>query len=83
MNLDSLQPPVLHLVCGKIAAGKSTLAQQLAARPNTVLISEDVWLSLLYTDESLVLGDYVRRAGQLRKALAPALGAAPTEEKDR
>lgn len=71
MNPDGLQPPALHLVCGKIAAGKSTLAQQLAARPNTVLISEDVWLSLLYTDEVLVLGDYVRRAGQLRKALAP------------
>jgi len=71
MNSDSSQSPVLHLVCGKIAAGKSTLTRQLAERPNTVLISEDVWLSQLYTNEIHTLGDYVRRSGQLRNALAP------------
>ncbi|OOG56876.1 ATP-binding protein [Rhodanobacter sp. C03] len=71
MNSDIFQSPVLHLVCGKIAAGKSTLTRQLAERPNTVLISEDVWLSQLYTDEIHTLGDYVRRSGQLRNALAP------------
>lgn len=71
MNSDNLQPPVLHLVCGKIAAGKSTLTQQLANHPKTVLISEDIWLSRLYTDEILTLTDYVRRSSQLRKTLAP------------
>ena len=71
MNSDSFQSPVLHLVCGKIAAGKSTLTRQLAERPDTVLISEDVWLSQLYTGEIHTLGDYVRRSGQLRNALAP------------
>ena len=30
--------PTLHLVCGKIGAGKSTLAQQLALRSRHVLI---------------------------------------------
>lgn len=70
MNSHSFQPPVLHLVCGKIAAGKSTLTRQLVAQPNTVLISEDVWLSQLYTDEIHTLGDYVRRSGQLRSVLA-------------
>jgi predicted kinase len=35
----------LHLLCGLIASGKSTLAQQLASRPLTVLISEDAWLA--------------------------------------
>lgn len=71
MNPDSTRPPVLHLVCGKIAAGKSTLTGQLSASSNTVLISEDVWLSQLYTDEIHSIADYARRSGQLRTALAP------------
>lgn len=71
MISDNLQPPVLYLVCGKIAAGKSTLTRQLAKHPRTVLISEDVWLSQLYTGEIHTLADYVRRSGQLRTTLAP------------
>ncbi|WP_430390472.1 AAA family ATPase [Dyella sp. 20L07] len=71
MNTENLQPPMLHLVCGKIASGKSTLTKKIAARPKMVLISEDVWLSKLYADEIHTLGDYVRRSGQLRHALAP------------
>lgn len=71
MHTDNFQPPLLHLVCGKIAAGKSTLTRQLAARPNTVLISEDVWLSQLYADDIRTLADYVRRSAQLRGVLAP------------
>ena len=42
---------VLHLFCGKIAAGKSTLAAQLAQEPNSVLISQDQWLSQLFPGE--------------------------------
>ena len=38
----------LHLVCGKIAAGKSTLTAELAAQPRTVLISEDFWTARLF-----------------------------------
>lgn len=30
---------MLHLICGKIASGKSTLTQQLSQSPQTVLIS--------------------------------------------
>ncbi|NJD91217.1 MAG: ATP-binding protein [Geobacter sp.] len=62
--------PVLYLVCGKIGAGKSTLAQQLAATPNTILVSEDDWLSQLYSDGIKNLSDYVRCTGQFRKVLA-------------
>ena len=47
----------LHLICGKIAAGKSTLAAELASRPATLLISEDVWLSCLYKDEQKTIDD--------------------------
>lgn len=63
MNTDV---PILHLVCGKIASGKSTLSHRLAAGPRTVLIAEDEWLSRLYPGEITVLQDYIRRAGMLR-----------------
>jgi len=59
----------LHLVCGKIAAGKSTLTSQLAREPNTVLISEDKLLAALYPGEIQSLADYVRCTTRLRSAL--------------
>ena len=71
MSTEYVLHPALHLVCGKIAAGKSTLTRHLAAHPGTVLISEDVWLSQLYPGEIRTLDDYVRRSGQLRGVVAP------------
>lgn len=59
----------LHLICGKIAAGKSTLAKQLASNPRTVLISEDAWLAQLYPEELRSILDYVRFSGRLRTAM--------------
>lgn len=59
-------PTTLHLVCGKIAAGKSTLAQRLDSEPETVLISEDHWLSALYPTEMKTVQDYVKYSGRLR-----------------
>jgi len=56
----------LHLVCGKIASGKSTLAGQLAKQPASVLITEDHWLSRLYPDEIISVKDYVRCSRRLR-----------------
>ncbi len=61
--------PTLHLVCGKIAAGKSTLARRLASEPATVLINEDDWLSRLYPDVMITIGDYVRYSGRLRDVM--------------
>ena len=61
--------PTLHLVCGKIASGKSTLAKRLAAQPNTVLLTEDEWLSCLFPGEIKVLGDYIRCSDRLKNAL--------------
>ncbi len=63
--------PVLYLICGKIAAGKSTLAQELASGPSTILISEDVWLSKLFPGEISGLEDYVRCSSRLRDAMGP------------
>lgn len=63
--------PTLHLLCGKIASGKSSMARTLSAAPGTVLISEDTWLSLLYGDDMATIGDYVRCSGRLRDAMHP------------
>lgn len=38
----------LHLLCGKIASGKSTLASSLATDHAAILLSEDHWLATLY-----------------------------------
>ncbi len=67
--------PVLHMFCGKVAAGKSTLAANLAAAENTVLISEDEWLAALFADELQEPKDYLRCTTKLRSAMAPHIVA--------
>lgn len=61
--------PTLHLLCGKIAAGKSTLTEKLAAAPNTIVLSQDHWLARLYPGEIRTVPDYVRCATRLRDAI--------------
>ncbi|MCV0427525.1 MAG: ATP-binding protein [Roseibium sp.] len=61
----------LHLVCGKVASGKSTFARSLAVKLGTVLVQEDVWLSGLYADELSTLRDYVRCSERLRQTMKP------------
>lgn len=63
--------PALHMICGKIASGKSTLAQELGQAPRTVVISEDEWLSGLYPEEITSGPDYVRYAARLKSVLGP------------
>ena len=63
--------PALYLLCGKIAAGKSTLARRLAARPITLLISEDHWTSNLFADDLRTIDDYGRYSARLRAAIGP------------
>lgn len=60
---------VLHMVCGKIASGKSTLTARLVNAQRAVLISEDVWMARLYRDEIHTLADYVRCAGRIKTVL--------------
>lgn len=74
MHSTSNQPfstPTLHLVCGKIASGKSTLTSRLAAAPQTVRISEDTLLAQLYPGQIGSLADYVAHAARLRAAMQP------------
>lgn len=74
-SVSSPAEPVLHFLCGKIGAGKSTLAAQLASRPRTVLISEDAWLAALYPGEIREVADYARCAGRLRQAMGGHVAA--------
>lgn len=63
----------LHLVCGKIAAGKSTLVSELGQSPNTIVVREDSWLAQLYPGELHSIADYARSSARLRRALTPHL----------
>jgi predicted kinase len=61
----------LHMLCGKIASGKSTLSAQLARAERTVMISEDRWIERLYGPELNTLADFFERCDRLRATLAP------------
>lgn len=69
MTRSTSAPAMLHMLCGRIAAGKSTLARRLAAQPATVLVEEDAWLAVLYPGEIQALPDYLQRAGRLKAML--------------
>ncbi len=72
--MSAFQPtsstPTLHMLCGKIAAGKSTLAGRLAADQGTILLAEDDWLHALFADQMSSPQDYVRCAAKLRGIMA-------------
>jgi predicted kinase len=61
----------LHMLCGKIAAGKSTLSAKLAQAERTLVIGEDRWIEQLYGPELKTLADYFERCERLRATLAP------------
>ncbi len=67
--------PMLHMLCGKIAAGKSTLAARLAQAPSTILIAQDAWMARLYPGELRTAADYVRLVPRLRDAMGPHVTA--------
>src|SRR3954451_12787458 len=64
--------PVLHMVCGKVAAGKSTLCRQLAV-PGMLVIAQDHWMSKLYKEELQTIPDYIRLVRRLRDVMGPHL----------
>jgi len=61
--------PSLHFFCGKIAAGKSTLALELAERERAVLISEDLWLTRLFPEEINTFEQYLTLSARLKRIL--------------
>jgi predicted kinase len=61
----------LIFLCGKMAAGKSTLARDLAKRENAVLVVEDEFLNALFPGDIIDIAGYVRCSSRLKSALAP------------
>lgn len=66
-----MSPATLHMLCGKIAAGKSTLTTELGRAPSTIVIREDFWLSRLFGSEMKDVNDYIRYSRRLREAVGP------------
>jgi predicted kinase len=62
--------PTLHMLCGKVAAGKSTLCAKLASS-GAIVIAQDHWMSNLYKEELQTVADYVRLVPRLRAAMGP------------
>lgn len=64
----------LYFFCGKMAAGKSTLARELAREKNAVLLVQDALLDHLYPGEIMDIAGYVKFSARLQAALtAPVL----------
>jgi predicted kinase len=63
----------LHVLTGKIAAGKSTLAARLAADTGGLVLAEDQWLPTLYPAQITSLEDYIRESVRFRAAIAPLI----------
>jgi predicted kinase len=63
--------PTLHMLCGRIAAGKSTLSARLGEVPATIVIAQDHWMPKLWPDELRSVADYGRMVARLRAAMGP------------
>ena len=67
--------PTLHLICGKMAAGKSTLATKLSEADDTIRLTEDEWLGVLFSDQMSTGADYKRFSARLRAVMGPHVAA--------
>ena len=65
----------LIFLCGKMAAGKSTLARVLAKRENAVLLVQDEFLEALFPGEITDIPGFVKCCSRLQGALAPHICA--------
>jgi predicted kinase len=74
-TVTTSENPTLHLLCGKIASGKSTLAAKLGSSPGCVIVSEDYWLAALFANEMQSISDYAHFSSKLRNAMKPHLVA--------
>jgi predicted kinase len=64
-------PATLIFLCGKMAAGKSTLAKSLAEREHAVLLVQDELLDHLFPGEITDIPGFVRYSSRLKNALGP------------
>jgi predicted kinase len=61
----------LFVFCGKMAAGKSTLAKALVERESGVLLAQDAFIARLYPSEIVDVPAYLTYSARLRDALEP------------
>jgi len=60
----------LYFMCGKMAAGKSTHARELAQTRNAVLLVQDEFLGTLYAGDIRTIQDFVKYSARVRDALS-------------
>lgn len=68
----------LLFMCGKMAAGKSTLARSLAATERGVLLVQDDLLESLYPGEFVDVAAFLKYSARLRATLAPHIVSLPS-----
>ncbi|WP_334190732.1 AAA family ATPase [Noviherbaspirillum sp.] len=61
----------LHFLCGKMAAGKTTLSRKLADQHHAILVCEDAWLQQLYSTEIANFDDYLKYSKRLKLVIGP------------
>ena len=61
----------LFLLCGKMAAGKSTLARMLAEQEDAILLASDEWLGRLYPVEIVDIPAFIKYSSRLNETLTP------------
>jgi hypothetical protein len=65
----------LMFLCGKMVAGKFTLAKDLAERHNAVLLVQDELLDHLFPGEITDIPRFIERSSRSRNALMPHICA--------
>lgn len=65
----------LIFLCGKMAAGKSTLARELARKHDAILLVQDDFLLNLFPGEIVDVPSFVEYSSRLRNALEEPIGS--------
>lgn len=68
---DAGSNATLHLLCGKMAAGKSTYSKRLAQSESLIYLSEDDLLANLFQGEIKDVASYIENSRKLKLALKP------------
>jgi predicted kinase len=63
----------LLFLCGKMAAGKSRLARELAQRENAVLLVQDEFLERLFPGEIVDIPTFIKYSTRVKDVLAPLI----------
>lgn len=65
----------LVFMCGKMAAGKSTLAKELAQREGAVLLAQDALLEVRFHGEVVDMAAFVKFSTRIQAAIGPHIAS--------